>query len=425
MIKNLHKLRRDKTSRQVVINTFGNYLNIAFTAFYSIILVRVLNPVDYGVLSVLLGITYVMANILEFGTTATIYSTVPMLYENQSKRMYQFIKSTFFYQSLFAFIVLAILMFAFPWLDKNFFKTEATNWQLFLTTISILFFIWQNFLTNILFAAKRFLRANLYINGANIAKTVFIFIMLYLGKIDVGSIIFAFGVVGPATFFLLMLWRNSSLLGNMRQADIKIEEFKLKYTMTYFAASQFYNLGLRMDLFLLSYFGLKEQVGYYALSQKIVLTTAASIISISQVLSPKFAVIKNKAQAIKQIKNGLLYMVIPSFVLILIALTPSWVFEIVFTKDFAESTRVTHILALVFILNAFGTIPNLYLLYTLRKPVYILIANIIFFLTITIGSYLLIPKYGMYGPPFAILIAFVLSILVEVLVIYKHRNSLP
>ena len=38
------------------------------------------------------------------------------------------------------------------------------------------------------------------------------------------------------------------------KAKIAKEEFRFNYTFTYFIASQFYNLGMRMDLFLLSYF---------------------------------------------------------------------------------------------------------------------------------------------------------------------------
>jgi len=87
-----------------------------------------------------------LANILDFGTTATIYSYLPALYEKKSHDLYSFIKSIFLYQSFFSFLVIAGLFISFPYLDKVFFKTEAPLWELWLTSFSVLFFIWQNFL---------------------------------------------------------------------------------------------------------------------------------------------------------------------------------------------------------------------------------------------------------------------------------------
>ncbi len=425
MISRLKSFIQNPTSIDVIVNTAGNYLNVIFTAFFALILVRTLDPESYGVMSILLGIAYVLANVLEFGTTATIYSTIPALFQSDTKHMYRFIKSTFFFQSLFAGTMIVILMFSFPWLDRVFFKTGAPVAELYLTAISVLLFIWQNVLTNILFAAKRYLRANLYINGANISKTIFIVTASYFGNLSVGLVIIAFGIVGPLTFFILMLWRNQKLIHDMRVAEIRRDEFQFRYTMTNFAASQFYNLGLRMDLFLLSFFGLREQVGYYGLSQKIILTILATIVSISQVLSPKFATITTRHEALKQIKTGLMYMLLPSAILVCLSLTPAWVFELVFTREFTATTKVTHLLALPFILNALGTIPNLFLLYTVRKPGYILISNIAFFTIISVGSYILIPEKGMFGPPIAICIAFIVAIAIQCAVLLREYHKLP
>lgn len=210
----------------------------------------------------------------------------------------------------------------------------------------------------------------------------------------------------------------------MKAAPIRKEEFKFSYTMKYFVASQFYNLGLRMDLFLLSFFGLREQVGYYGLAQKIILTIIASIVSISQVLSPRFATIKTRKEAFKQMRTGLVYMLLPTAVFIALYFTPDYIFELVFTGTFKETAAITHILALPFILNALGTIPNLFLLYTVKKPGYILVSNILFFAIISVGSYLLIPAKGMYGPPIAILLAFIIAVGIQVLAVWWEQKEM-
>lgn len=428
MLQFLQKILHDPIRKNIIINTVGNYLNVFFVALFALLLTRIMPPSDYGVLGVLLGISYVLANVLDFGTTATIYSYVPTLYGIDTKGMYRFIKSTFFYQSVFSLIVIGVLFLAFPWLDKVFFKTGVDPLILHLTSLSVLLYIWQNFCMNILFAAKKFMRANIYNNISNLIKTIVIISLYFSGQVTVGMIIFVFGVIGPLAFFILLLIINPKIIGQFMSAEIKKEEFRFGYTITYFLASQFYNLGLRMDLFLLAYFDFlisKDLLGYYTLAQKIILTVITSIVSITQVVSPKFAMIKTKKDAKHEMKIAFYYMLIPTAIFIALYFTPGWLFELVFTKKYAETTDITRALALPFILSALGSVPMLLLLYTVKKPFHILTSNILFFAILAGGSYWLIPSRGVYGPPIAIAVAFVVATAIQTWAAYDEYKKLP
>lgn len=425
MLARIFLFLKRPTSRDVIINTVGNYLNVLFTALFALILVRILTPPQYGVLSVLLGIAYVLANILDFGTTATIYSYLPPMIEKKAENLYRFIKSTFYYQSLFSLIVIAILIAAFPYLDKVFFKTHAPVWELYLTCFSVLFLIWQNFVSNILFAAKKFLKVNIYSNIANILKTLVILSLVYAKMVTVGTVIFVFGVVGPVIFFLLLFIEKKDLVFVLLKSEVKREEFRFGYTLTYFVASQFQNLGLRMDLFLLSYFRAKSEVGFYGLAQKIILTIITTIISITQVLSPGFSKIKTKKEVKHQLKTGLLYMMLPTGLFLLLFLTPNWIFVLIFTDKFAQTAIITKSLSLPFMIYALSSIPQLFVLYTIKKPKYILFANLIFFFILTVGCYYLIPIMGVFGPPYAIFAALLISTIILIYVAIPEYKKLP
>lgn len=425
MLKKLLQFVIKPTSKDVIVNTLGNYLNVFFTAFFALVLVRILTPAQYGVLSVLLGIAYVLANILDFGTTATIYSYLPQLYEKKASNLYRFIKSTFYYQSIFSFIIIGALFITFPYLDIIFFKTGAPIWELYLTAFSVLLFIWQNFILNILFAAKKFIRANIYLNISNVIKSLIIFFLLYNKTISVGSVIFVFGILGPMIFFLLLFLEKKDLVFILMKAEVKKEEFRFGYTLTYFVASQFLNLGLRMDLFLLSYFRSKPEVGYYGLSQKIILTIITTVISITQVLSPAFSKVANKSQAKSQFKTGLMYLLVPSILFLVLYILPNQVFTLFFTHKFATTALITKALSLPFIIFSLASLPQLFLLYTVKKPRYILISNILFFFVLTLGCWYLIPKMGVFGPPYAILAALIISAGVQSVISVREFRNLP
>ena len=424
MIDRFIRFIKDPMSKNIIINTSGNYLNVVFTAFFALILFRSMTPIEYGMFSVLIGLAYVMSNILEFGTTASIYSTVPALFQDDDDRLYSFIKSTLFYQTTLSVIVIGSLIISFPYLDKIFFKTGVAPWILTMTAFTIILFVWQNFLTNVLFAAKRFFHANVYLNTSNLVKAIILAILMLTDNITVASVIMTYGLIGPVVFFLMVLFKNYDRIAPIKRANFNRSEIKVNYTLTYFAASQFYNVGLRMDLFLLSFFGLREQVGYYASAQKIILSIIATIVSISQVLSPQFAAAKSRLEINKLLKKGFTYMLIPIGIFIALILTPNSFFKFIFTDNFDEAIIITKILAIPFMLSAGGTVIMLFLLYTVKKPIYILISNIAFFIIVSGGSFLLIPEKGMLGPPIAIFFAFVVAILIQVVAFVKEQKEI-
>src|SRR3989339_1377970 len=369
MLNRILDFIKKPTSKNIIVNTVGNYLNVVFIAFFAFLLVRIMQPSEYGVLSVLLGISYVLANILDFGTTASIYSYLPTMIEKKHKNLYVFLKTIFSYQTGFSAIVIAILFIFFPYLDKVFFKTGAPPSELYITTFSVLFLIWQNYAINALNAAKKFLQANVYLNVSNIAKTIIILGLIPLKLITVGSIIFVFGILGPLLFFLFLFFEKKYVFVQIAKAKVNKKEFRFGYTLTFFIASQFFNLALRMDLFLLSFFFSKSpEVGYYGLAQKIILTIIASLVSITQVLSPNFSRIKTKLEIFKELRHGLLYLLIPAALFVVLFFTPGWVFNLFFTENFSQTASITRALSLPFIIYVFMNLPMLFLLYTVKKP---------------------------------------------------------
>ncbi len=424
MISKFFSFIKRPTSTDVIINTIGNYLNVFFSAFFIYLLVRIISKSDYGVLSVLFGITFVLANLLDLGMTATIYSYLPGLIEKKSENMYRLIKSTFLYQTLFSGIVVGFLIIIFPWLDSIFFKTKAPVITLYVTAISVLFFIWQNFLSNCLYVSKRVLQVNIYSLIANITKTIIVLIFAAMHTISVGLIIFVFGIVGPSIFFVLVYSSKKNHMAAVLRAPVEKNDLKVGYTLTYFIASQFFNLGLRMDLFLLSFF-LSPDLGDYGAAQKIILTIITTIISVTQVISPAFAKIRSKEDLAHNVKPALLYMLIPTAIFVALFFTPTWVFDLFFTKRFFHTSTIARQLAIVYLPYSFISIFHLFLLYAVKKPADILIGNVAIFIIVTAGCFLYIPIYGVSAAVWSIGTAFAVASVILIGLSVKEYRKLP
>lgn len=401
-----------KTGRLIIINTVGTYLNIAFALFFVLLLTRTMGRVEYGVMTILLNISYILANILEFGTTATIYSYIPGMHAKYERRqeLLGFIKTTIFYQSGLSFIVILLLIIAFPTLDTHFFKTHAGVPTLTITAISVLCFIWQNTLLNMFFAMKKFMEANVWLNISNVIKTAVIILLFPLHLVSLGSVIFVFGVVGPLIFIGIAAWYYRSDVGEIL-GDVKTsrDQLKIQYTLTNFVASQFFNVGMRMDLFIMSFYGLRNQVADYGLAQKVMLTIISTVVSITQVLSPKYALVKTRQQAKQIMKQSLLYLMLPTLCFAVLLFLPDSVFHLIFTAKFEETPMLTRLLGLAYIIFSVGQVFALFYLYTFKKPHMLLYSNIAFFLVMTVGCFVLVPHLKAYAGPLLLAIGLLIT----------------
>ncbi len=398
-------LLKNRTHRDILVNTSGNYLGVIFALLYTLLLTRILTVTDFGVLSVLLAISYVLANILDFGVTAAIYAYLPDKLKNKPESL-KFIKTNLLFLTVSAIMALVVLsLFILP-LETFVFKLQVAKVYYYFAGIAVLFFVWQNFILNILYASQKFAYANIAVNLSHFIKMILLIALAMSGTISIINVIIVLGIAGPAIFFLIVILEIKGHLKNLFASPLSREDIKLKFTMTYFLSTQVFNIASRMDLFLVSYFLLSTDVGHYALSQKIVLAILTSVNSISQVLSPQFAAVQGREATIKLMKKSLLYMAIPALIFVAAILTPSFFYETFFTSEFKSATIITRALSFSYLFYGFALVPLLYFLYTVKKPIVMLIANIIFLIIVGLGNYFLIPKFSLFGPPITFLIAF-------------------
>ncbi len=419
---------KSKMGKDIIINTIGTYMNIGFALFFVLLLTRILGRVEYGVMTVLLNISYVLANVMEFGTTSTIYSFLPDLYNQRNNReeFLSFVKTVFMYQSYASVIAIALLIVLFPALDAHFFKTESPTYLLIWTALSVLGFVWQNTILNMFFAVKRFLEANIWLNVANIVKTVLILILLPFGLVGPGTVIFIFGVVGPALFIGITFYKNPETIKELLfRTHTSRKHFRVRYTMTNFLSAQFGNLAMRMDLFIMSYFKLPNAVADYGLAQKIILTIISTVVSITQVLSPKFATLKTKVDVRAELKHSFIFLLIPTAMFAGLIIIPDSFYYMLFTDKFTDMPLFARLLGGAYTLFCILQIFNLFHLYTFKKLRVLLWTNILFMVIVSVGCFRFIPIYGPVAAPVMLAVAFATLIVIQGFSTMQKYKVLP
>src|SRR3989338_1484824 len=402
----LSNFLRHATTKDVVINTGGNYFNFLFAGIYTLLFVRVFTPIEFGVLSVLLVLSYLLANVLSFGMPAAIYAHIPELLPDKKKAI-EFAKTNFLLLTCLSFSSLIVLYLFVDVIDKNILKLGAPKHLYALAFLGSAFYIWQNYVRDILNAAQKFLHINIAINVSNILKVIVLVVLFGLGKLTIGATLFVLGILGPSIVFLMVLFERKWIITSLVTTRIDSRNIKVGYTLTYFIATQLFSLATRVDLFMVSYFLSSIEVGYYSLSQRIILAVVTSADSITQVLSPQFAIAKTKKEVIALFKRSFSYMLLPAGMVIVGIFLPEFIYDLVFTHNFSASTPITKLLSFAYIPFGFIAAALLFFLYTIKKPVHLLVVNALLLVIFFIGNYVLIPIYGLFTPPLVALTAFV------------------
>ena len=401
----LVRFLRLPTTKNIVINTGGTYLNIAFAAFYTVFLARVFDRVEFGVLSVLLVFSYVLANILNFGMPASIYAHLPDI-AHDKKKAFEFLKSNVLLLTGFSLLGVVIALALTDYLDTHVFKLQAPFGYYLIALTGTFLFIIQNFVRDSLNAVGDFFHINVAQNISNAIKACLLLILATFSKITIGNTLFVLNIVGPLVVFAAVILERKWIVSAFVNAPITRQSIKVKYTFQYFLSTQLSLLATRIDLFLVAFFLLPVDKGDYALSQRIVVAIVTTSDSITQVLSPQFAKAKEKNDIILLFKKACMYMLLPSCLFLGVSLTPTWIYNLIFTQKYAMSIPVTRLLSLAYIPFSFAAILVLFFLYTLKKPFHVLVSNAILLLIFGLGDYILIPRLGLLAPPLVTLIGF-------------------
>ena len=404
-MKALARVKELPHTRNVLINTIGNYMGFAFAGFYILFFVRVFDPVQFGILTVLQAFSYLLANVLSFGMPAAIYAYVPEHIHNR-KKTFEFISSNFVFLTLMSGVSLIIIYMFVGDIDRAFFKTGAPDYMYMYALIGTQFFIWQNFIRDVLNAAGKFLHVNIAINISNALKVLILMWLAIKGILGITQVLIVLGIIGPSIVFAYVLLRRRWVIKALFSSKKSRSDIQLGYTFMFFAATQVFQLATRADLFLVSYFLTRPEVGFYGLSQRIILAVITSSDSITQVMSPQFARLKTQRGVRKMLKHSFAYMLIPSAMFIGGIVLPGFVYDFVFGIEYTSSTLLTKVLSIAYLPYSFLAAALLFFLYTIKKPVYLLISNVMFLVIIVVSNLILIPQFRLFGPSVSYFLAF-------------------
>jgi O-antigen/teichoic acid export membrane protein len=398
-------LLSEKTSHHILINAAGNVSNFVLSGIVTVLLARVFPPSTFGTLSILLVISYLLANVLSFGFPATIYAHVPTLRKDRHLTL-RFLMTQFLTLCGLSTGVLVLLLGAVPFINQQIVKTEVPLIFYITAFVGTELFLWNNFLRDCLNALGKFTQNTQAIVISNLTKMLLLVILYSLQMISIQSVQITLIIIGPLVAIGYILLTQSHIVRSLRLSLFDPSHLKVAYTASYFISTQLFYLATRIDVFLIAYFMTQESVGYYSLAQRIILSIVTVSDSVTQVLSPLFAKSTNSKQLHATMRKGLAYMSLPTLAFLGAILCPDFIYHFVFGRRYDAAIPLTRMLSAGYIIYSYLALAVLFFLYTIKKAGHLIIVNGTILAVVASVCWILIPKVGLLGAPIAYVLAF-------------------
>jgi O-antigen/teichoic acid export membrane protein len=400
-------LTRQKTLKDYLIVLFGSGFSRGLAFFNSIIIARLLGPVDFGKFSIFFIIsvlTWLFAQ--SFDSTYVRFAGVI----NSSKAKNEFLKISIFLKLIYFLFVLIISFPLASFLAKYFFHKTEIKSLLILAMISGVF---QSFLMTIasIFQEKeKFTTFSILYSFYTV--TIFVLLIVFyfsmVGFSLNGVIAIHFGtsiVIGLISLYLLFNKKIKQLFPLNR--DSLRDSFSLgKWILGVTVLSYIFP---RLDFLFLGRYSGFNSLGIYSVAQQIIMFISVMTGSLSNVFLPKASRALESPSAFKIFKKeALLISSIINFFVCLLGVFATFLIKLLYGEQYILASSITRIL-LIGWFAAIIYLPFSALYYVLNDSLTRFILEITKFVIASLLLYFLVPTKGMIGAAMAISLTLILD----------------
>ena len=406
------------TAKDTFVLFSGNIL-IAFWGFLFILIVaRALTVYDFGVFSAVLNFVVILSSIADIGiSTGSVNFVSEHTARGEDEKANEYIKSSFLIR---IFIVLAIsvavAVFA-PFVSSTFLATRDPKIAIWAAIIPIFLFP-DSFFPYILQAKKKFFQSILVGNVFYIVRLLFALAFYLVGGLTISKAYWAFGAGFLIEVILIFFFVKIKFMYSRPQN----EEYKklLKFSGWMGVSRVTSSVSGRLDIQMLASMVGAIATGLYSIPAR--LSSFISILSgsFSSVLAPRLAGFGNKGNERKYILKSLL-ATIPIVVGVVVWIIVAKPFILIlFGEKYLASVPIFQALALVQIPFLFSTPSTSAIIYSMKKTIYIGIFSSFQLIVILVLNFILIPKFGVYGPIISIGVANIVLVIYSWWIVIKH-----
>jgi len=405
--------------RNIALTFSSRFLTVIFTFLSTILIARAFGPVGKGIFTM---VAFFPALALQFGHLGLGNANTYLIAQDKEKTKKAFYNS-FWCGLIIGWLFIIVFSLIYHYSPTSILgKGNIGNWAYYLSLFAIPFILWENFYQGIFVGKQEFKFFNLVALISKILLFSGLAFLVYFLKVDLANIklaiIYYIILISlPAIIYSFYFFFQYSF---PFEFDKEVFKKAINFGIRSYLACLFAFLVLRSDIYILNYFRVLQEVGWYSLAvgfcDGILLITS----SIALVLFPKIT--ENQEQGLETtLKVTRLSSLMLIILLFFAFLFGKYVILLLFGKEFLNSILPFYILlpAIYF----WGINSFLDQFFASKgypwKTVLLWIPGLLINIILNI---IYIPQYGLIAAAFTSLLAYFVTFILHYLFLFKYKK---
>ncbi len=394
-IDRVKALAFSSTAKDTYFLFAGNVGSAFFSFIFTWFVARALSVSEFGVFSAVSNLVYIISPLVDLGISGGLIEFASYFKSRgEEEKAKEFVKAAFVARFLLLLLACMILVIISPFWGDNLFA--SSDFYLSLWTVAILLGIfWSYFFSSTLQAYRRFI-ASAAVDNAYAAGRVMFVVFLSIGGLTLYKALGAFALAGVVAFLAAFVAFGFSFLNTKPSFSIykKLISFSGWLGVNRILSS----ISGRADIQMLAALAGATVTGYYSVASRLAFFIVVLSSSFASVISPRLASMGDREKEKVFIKKSLLAVFAISLGVVVWVLLARPFVLFLFGEKYENSIVIFQWLALSMIPFVFTAPSVSAIIYSLKKPKYIGLFSIFQTALIIILNYLLIPRFGAFGP---------------------------
>lgn len=383
------------TAKDTYFLFVGNIVSAIFHFLFIWFIARALSVPEFGIFSAVSNLVYIISPLVDLGISGGLIEFASYFRSRgEEEKAKEFVKAAFIARFLFLLLACVILVMISPfWGEKLF---ASSDFYLSLWTVIILLGIfWSYFFSSTLQAYRRFIASAVVDNAYAAGRVVFVF-FLSIGGLTLYKALGAFALAGIVAFFAALFTFGFSFLKT--KPSFAVYKKLISFSGWLGVNRVLSSISGRADIQMLAALAGATVTGYYSVASRLAFFIVVLASSFASVISPRLASMGDREKEKVFIKKSLLAVLAISFGIVAWVLLARPFILFLFGEKYESSIVIFQWLALSMIPFVFTAPSVSAIIYSLKKPKYIGLFSIFQTALIIILNYLLIPRFGAFGP---------------------------
>jgi len=410
------QLSKSKIAKDSAIVLTGNIIGAGLGFIATILITRTLGPAQFGLFSVAIAVMGITSQISDFGINSGLVRFASLYLKNDNQKANLMFKVSLKFKLISSILVFLIGFFASESLAIHVFGKTELILPLKLSFIGVFGLSFVGYISTTLQARQSFVKFALVNLIDPLGKLTLIGLLFLTYKLNLLSALTTVVILPFIAFLIGSLIIPKDFLmakGDENAALNELFHFSKWIFVSVFCVTIF----TQLDVLMLSYFKIMEEVGYYSAGYRLGFSFSIILGSFITILLPIISKLTEKQQIINYRKKTLKITLFIAIIFFPIFFLAKPLILAIYGVPYLDSVIIFQILFLKFLLVLIFNPINI-VIYSINKPMIASYGNLLQLSFNFIGNYLVIPMYGAYGAAIVSLITDVIG--VSFMLYYLH-----